>query len=270
MSPASPARPPSRLLTLAEVRALGELGAFFAGQRWLSRLPRGDGHPVLVLPGFLAADGSTWPLRWLLKRLGYDARGWGLGRNVRVDEARIGEMAALLQRIHQEAGQRVSLVGWSLGGVFARELAKHRPDVVRQVVTLGSPISGERDHTNASRLFAYLNRKGPDPFDSPRFAAIASPPPVPTTAILTRSDGIVHWRGALQQGDNAHARTENIVVRASHCGLGFNPSVMIVIADRLRLSDGHWQPFVPAPGQGWLFPPQIDTRAEATPLARGK
>lgn len=257
MNPVPPARPPGHLLALAEVRALGELGAFFAAQPWLSRLPRGDGHPVLVLPGFLAADGSTWPLRRLLKRLGYDARGWRLGRNIVVDEARIGEMEALLQRVHRQAGRRVSLVGWSLGGVFARELAKHRPDIVRQVVTLGSPISGERDHTNASRLFAYLNRRGPDPFDSPRFAAITAPPPVPTTAILTRSDGIVHWRGALQPDGGREGQVENIVVRASHCGLGFNPSVMIVIADRLQQPDGDWQPFTPSPAQRWLFPPQF-------------
>lgn len=258
MNPARPASPPSHLLTLAEVRALGELGAFFAAQPWLSRLPRGDGHPVLVLPGFLAADGSTWPLRWLLKRLGYDTHGWGLGRNVQVDEMRIGEMEALLQRIHKQSGRRVSIIGWSLGGIFGRELAKHHSGMVRQVITLGSPISGERQHTNASRLFAFLNRKVPDPFDSPRFAAIAVPPPVPTTAILSRSDGIVHWRGALQPGVGGHAPVENIVVRASHCGLGFNPGVMAVIADRLRQPEGQWRPFVPGPRQGWLFPPQID------------
>lgn len=250
-------RPPSRLLALAEVRALGEIGAHFAARRWLSRLPRGDGHPVLVLPGFLAGDRSTWVLRSLLERLGYAAQGWGMGRNVRVDDARINAAAAVLLHIHRETGQRVSLVGWSLGGVFARELAKHHPDAVRQVVTLGSPISGERNHTNARHLFAYLNRRGADPFANPRMSAIATPPSVPTTAILTRSDGIVHWHGAVQPGAIAHARTENVVVRASHCGLGFNPSVMIVIADRLRQPECTWQPFTPPPALRWLFPPQL-------------
>lgn len=252
----SEARAPSRLLFLAEVRALLELAAFFAARPWLAGLPWGDGHPVLVFPGFLAADGSTAPLRGLLRSLGYDARGWGLGRNVRTDMARFKQMEALLLRTHRESGRKVSLIGWSLGGVFARELAKLHPDAVRQVITLGSPIRDDRRFTNATRLFEFLNGKEPEPLRHGHFRTLEQAPPVPTTAIVSRSDGIVHWRGAFQPLQAGHEQCETIVVRASHCGLAVNPSVMIVLADRLHLVEGSWVPFTPAPAQRWMFPLQ--------------
>ena len=127
------ARPPHRLLALAEGRAVFELASFYATRQLLGMLPRGDGHPVLVLPGFMASDSSTRPMRRLLKDLGYDAYGWGLGRNVRVDLARVHEMERLLLDIHEKTGRKVSIVGWSLGGVFARELAKLHPDLVLEL-----------------------------------------------------------------------------------------------------------------------------------------
>jgi pimeloyl-ACP methyl ester carboxylesterase len=248
------ARPPHRLLMLAEGRAVFELGAFYATRHLLAALPGGDGHPVLVFPGFLASDNSTAPMRRLLKDLGYDVHGWGLGRNVRIDLERVQAMEALLKRIHKASGKKVSIVGWSLGGVFARELAKLHPGLVRQVISLGSPISDDRNHTNASRLFEYLNGKEPEPVKHGHFTDLDQAPPVPTTSVLTRTDGIVHWRGSVQHPDAGHARTENIEVHASHCGLGVNPSVMVVLADRLRQPEGEWAPFKPRLSQRWMFP----------------
>ncbi len=246
------ARPPHRLLAMAEGRAMFELASFYATRHLLGLLPRGDGHPVLVLPGFMASDASTRPMRRLLKDLGYDAYGWKLGRNVRVDLQRVHEMERLLLDIHQKTGRKVSIVGWSLGGVFARELAKLHPDLVRQVVTLGSPIHDDRRHTNASRLFEWLNGKEPEVVRHGRFTGLHKAPPVPTTSVLTKTDGVVHWRGSVQGPD--HAQTENIVVHASHCGLGVNPSVMVVLADRLKQPEGEWQPFAPDFTQRWMFP----------------
>lgn len=246
------ARPPHRLLAMAEGRAMFELASFYATRHLLGMLPHGDGHPVLVLPGFMASDASTRPMRRLLKDLGYDAYGWKLGRNVRVDLQRVHEMERLLLDIHGKTGRKVSIVGWSLGGVFARELAKLHPDSVRQVITLGSPIHDDRRHTNASRLFEWLNGKEPDVVRHGRFTGLHQAPPVPTTSVLTKTDGVVHWRGSVQQPD--HEQTENIVVRASHCGLGVNPSVMVVLADRLKQSEGEWQPFKPDFTQRWMFP----------------
>ncbi len=247
-------RAPSRLMLLAEGRALFELAAFYATRPLLGALPKGDGHPVLVLPGFLASDTSTAPLRRLLADLGYAAHGWELGRNLKVDSQRVRDMEALLQRIHRTSGKKVSIVGWSLGGVFARELAKMHPKAVRQVISLGSPISDDRRHTNAARLFEYLNGKEPQPLREGRFQGLGEAPPVPTTSILTKSDGIVHWRGSVQHADAGHAQTENIEVIASHVGLGVNPSVMVAIADRLRQREGEWAPFVPALAHRWMFP----------------
>ena len=247
-------RPPHPLLMLAEGRVVAELAAFYAARRWLVRLPRGDGHPVLVLPGFLASDFTTAPLRHLLRDLGYQVHGWGLGRNVRVDLARVRAMEALLQRLHQEAGRKVSLIGWSLGGLFARELAKLHPGSVRQVITLGSPIRDDRRHTSVTRLFEWLNGKEPEPIRHGHFVGLDQPPPVPCTTILSRSDGIVHWRGAVQPDGSPHC--ENVVVSGSHCGLPVNPAVIAVLADRLRQPEGTWHPFTPPPAQRWLFPQQ--------------
>ena len=248
------ARPPHRLLALAEVRSVFELAAFVALRPILRLLPKGDGHPVLVLPGFLASDSSTKPMRRLLDDLGYASYGWDLGRNLRVDLQRVHEMERLLLKIFQESGRKVSIVGWSLGGVFARELAKLHPHAVRQVISLGSPIHDDRRHTNASRLFEYINGKEPEPVKRGHFTGLDQAPLVPTTSILTRTDGIVHWRGSVQHPQADNDQIENIEVLASHVGLGVNPSVMVVLADRLKQPEGQWKPFAPRLSQRWMFP----------------
>lgn len=196
------------LLALEAPRAALEAGSLGAALPWLARAPRGDGHPVLVLPGFMASDFSTRVLRAFLRERGYTPHGWGLGRN----RGPHGELLATLRGVLREvaAGERVSLVGWSLGGIFARELAKAEPARVRSVITLGSPF-GDRE-----------------------------PPPVPTTAIYSKSDGIVHWRACREQ---PAAHTENIELVGSHCGLGFHPLALLAIADRLAQADGRWRPF---------------------------
>ncbi|HEU4821673.1 MAG TPA: alpha/beta hydrolase [Qipengyuania sp.] len=244
--------PPSRLLTLAEPgRAMGELASFYALRPLMSRLPQGDGHGVLVLPGFLAGDLSTGPLRRLLRDLGYDAVGWNLGRNVHVDEARVSAMMECLDGLFERTGRKVSLVGWSLGGVFARELAKQAPDKVRLVISLGSPITDNRRYTSARKLFEYFNGKEPEPMKAGKFRSLGDAPPVPTTSILTKSDGIVHWRGSVQHGKG---KVENIEVLASHVGLGVNPTAIYAIADRLAQLEGEWKPFKPQGLASLFFP----------------
>lgn len=251
-----PATPPNRFWTFAEGRAMFELGAFYASRPMLSGLPNGDGHAVITLPGFMASNNSTQPMRSLLSSLGYDAHGWDSGRNVRVTEALIGRLEAQLDRLYRETGRTVSLVGWSLGGVLARELAKLQPDKVRLVISLGSPISDDRNHTNASRLFEFFNGEEPEKLRGGQFTGLDVAPPVPTTSIFTKTDGIVHWRGSVQSPHKTpgNSPSENIVVYASHCGLGVNPSVMIAIADRLAQDEGDWMPFEASPMQSWMFP----------------
>ena len=251
------ARPPHRFWTLVEGRAMFELGAFYMSRPLLSTLPKGDGHAVQVLPGFMATNTSTAPMRRLLRDLGYDAHGWDSGRNIRVDNALIARLETQLARLNDASGRKVSLVGWSLGGVLARELAKLHPDRVRLVISLGSPISDDRNHTSAARLFELLNGKEPEPMKGGRFRGLDEAPPVPTTSIFTKTDGIVHWRGSVQK--RCATLTENIAVHASHCGLGVNPSVMLAMADRLAQAEGTWKPFEAPLMFKWMFP---GTRAD--------
>ncbi|MFZ1741909.1 MAG: alpha/beta hydrolase [Pontixanthobacter sp.] len=249
------ARPPHRMLMLAEpARAIAELASFFALRPAMRTLPKGDGHGVLVLPGFMASDSSTRPMRSLLSNLGYETAGWNLGRNVRVDNNRVEAMMKCVEHLHGRTEGKISIVGWSLGGVFARELAKLAPEKVRMVISLGSPISDDRGHTNAARLFEFLNGKEPEPVKAGQFTGLDQAPPVPTTSILTKTDGVVHWRGSVQQPGTADAHSENIEVLASHCGLGVNPTVMLAIADRLAQPEGQWKPFEPRGLSSFLFP----------------
>jgi pimeloyl-ACP methyl ester carboxylesterase len=133
----------------------------------------------------------------------------------------------------------VTLIGWSLGGIFARETAKLEPESVRSVISMGSPVSGATDLTNAGDLFKSLNGS-PSDRNSDRFERLGDAPPVPTTSIFSKTDGIVAWEASIQAD---RYETENIIVPASHLGLGFNPLVMYVLADRLRQAEGNWQPF---------------------------
>ena len=248
-------KPPNRIWTLSEGRAMFELASFYAARPFMSGLPQGDGHSVMTLPGFMATNSSTIPMRGLLRSLGYDAHGWDSGRNVRVNEELITKLEAQLDRLFEESGRKVSLIGWSLGGVLARELAKLQPDKVRLVMSLGSPITDDRAHTNAARLFKFFNGDEPERVRNGQFRGLDIAPPVPTTSILTKTDGVVHWRGSVQDPAKTNGfPSENIRVFASHCGLGVNPSVMIAIADRLAQAEGEWAPFSPSPGQQIFFP----------------
>ncbi|MDM0111899.1 alpha/beta hydrolase [Variovorax sp. J22R133] len=235
---AKPLAPPSRLLLLAEWRALWEAGAAIACWPLLQLAPRGDGHPVLVLPGLVASDGSTRLLRRYLKGRGYDAHGWGQGRNLGPREGVEDGLFAKLESMHAESGRKVTVVGWSLGGVYARLIAARRPDLVRSVVTLGSPFTGTGRATNAWRLYEGVSGQSAE---DPRYVADVTPTPrVPTTSIFSRTDGVVAWRCSLEKPG---PHSENIEVIASHMGLGAHPAVFYALADRLAQPEGQWKPF---------------------------
>lgn len=234
--------PPHPLLALTEAhRVVIEAASLTLAGRFLDRAPRGDGHPVMLLPGFLGSDGYTASLRRYLARLGYAVHGWGLGRNLGPRE---GVLTGLLERI-EFLGDRydspVSLVGHSLGGIFARELAREVPARVRQVISLGSPF-GEGRWTGSypSRLFSSLNPPEEIPVAEDM---LPNAPPVPTTAIYSRGDGIVNWRTARQHPEFGHTHTQSIEVRGSHCGMTLNPSVWFLLAERLSQPADAWQPF---------------------------
>src|SRR3954468_10806565 len=232
--------PPSRTLMLLEGRALHELGAFLGALPLLSLAPKGDGHPVLVLPGLVASDVSTRPLRTFLKTRGYAVSGWRLGRNLGLRDGVQDAMVDLVHELNDTHGRTVSLVGWSLGGLYARQLAKMMPERVRQVITLGSPFAAGPKATNAWRVYEWASGQRSDEVD-PRFGGeLAVPPPVPTTAIFSRTDGVCAWQGCMEKSG---AETESIEVESSHCGMGHHPAVVYAVADRLAQKEGQWRPF---------------------------
>ena len=247
-----PTTPPSLLLQLGECLAGMEALAFTAASPWFSTLPRGDGQPVLVLPGFLGDDASTLALRAVLRTLGYPTYGWELGRNHGPTDTVLDGMEDRLVRIAERHGRTVSVVGWSLGGIYARELARDHPEAVRQVVTLGSPFRlRPEDRTTASAITDRLNhtwrkdalRMAMDEAEKPCL-------PVPSTAIYTRADGVVRWQLCIDEICDEH---ENIEVRATHIGLGFNPAVVLAVADRIAQREGEWRPFRrPLLWRGWF------------------
>ncbi len=217
-----------------------ELWSHYISRAFTNQLPTGDGHVVVVLPGFLASDLSTAPLRQVLSKLGYAAHGWGLGRNLTYNETRENALNELLVRAYDRQKRPVSLIGWSLGGLFARELAKRHPDMVRFVISLGSPFTGDLHATNARELFSAINGE-PETAQPEVLAQLHVAPPQPFTSIFTKSDGIVPWQMSVQGGDAG--QFENIQIPASHLGIGVNPLAIQVIADRLAQAEGAWQPF---------------------------
>lgn len=221
-----------------EMRAPWELGIALASYPFMRSAPRGDSHPVLVFPGLAAGDITTLVIRRFLKDLGYPAFAWEQGLNF---GPRPGVLEACMERITQlraEHGRPVSLVGWSLGGVYARELAKIMPDDVRQVITLGSPFTGSPRATNAWRVYQMVS--GEREIDEARFASLRETPTVPTTSIFSRTDGVVAWQCSVEEETST---SENIEVHASHVGMGANPLALYAIADRLAQPEGKWERF---------------------------
>ena len=235
---------PSWLLALLEApRALSEASSLLPARGFLQGLQPGDGHAVMTLPGFLASDRSTRVLRRYLAHWGYDAHRWDLGRNFGLLRDRDFETALdqRLEAIEALSGGKVSLVGWSLGGLLARELARRHPSRVRNVITLGSPL-GDPKATNAWRLYEMLSGYSiSDREIRARVARFREPVPgVPTTAIYSKTDAVVSWKIAKLP---AAEGVESIAVQGSHFGMGFNPVVLYLVADRLRQADGEWRPF---------------------------
>jgi pimeloyl-ACP methyl ester carboxylesterase len=220
------AAPRSRSL-LREVRMARELPRLLLGSPRLASAPRGNGDPVLLVPGIGSDDWATAPLRAYLRRLGHDARGWGLGRNHGDVEPLVTDVANVVASWHASAGRPVHLVGWSLGGVVAREVARAHPDRVAQVISYGTPVVGGPVYTVAARRYsrqtiAHILRIVEE--------ANRTPIPVPLTSIYSRADGVVAWRASI---DTLHPHTRHVEVRSTHTGLGLDPDVWLAVAHRL-------------------------------------
>lgn len=254
--------PPTWMAAL-EARVVGERLQLATMRPALRHLRKGDGHPVIVFPGFTAGDQSTQALRDVLKDLGYRTYGWGSGVNIGPTPAILEGLVRRLDRAYNRSGQTVSLIGWSLGGLYARELARAYPHRVRSVMTLGSPIQMTgADRSGASRMWEAMKR-----YHSPHFVRDEREGrkphlQVPATSIYSRTDGVVTWQASLIRKSDI---SENIRVYGSHCGLAYNTSVIYAIADRLAQPAGEWKPFRPPWYLRGVYPPAANLDVERLP-----
>lgn len=233
-------RRPSALWMLAEGRSLFEALTLIPTSPMLLSAPKGDGHPVIVIPPFGAGDGFTTVVRAYLSTRGYDSHRWdrheilGLHQLVTVAVRRLRE-------VFEDGGeQKVSLVGHSLGGIYAREIARAAPEMVRSVITVGSPFAGNLKANYVWPMYEQATGTRVDSIPTSFLQRMNEPPPVPSTAMFSRTDGVASWWCCV---DEARPEAENIEVPGSHIGLLHNPLVFYVIADRLAQPEGDWQPF---------------------------
>jgi pimeloyl-ACP methyl ester carboxylesterase len=196
-------------------------------------LPRGDGHPVVIFPGLASNQNSIAPLKEFCRKLGYAAYDWGLGVNTGPQgdlDIWIDQLARHVREVTAIHGKQISLVGWSLGGIYAREVAKELGGHARQVITIGTPFGGSAAQNNLAWIFGstsgWSSVKGKE-----LMARLRRAPEVPTVSIFSRSDGLIAWQACLHDGDQA--QTEDIEVDGSHFGMGWNPEVLAIVAERL-------------------------------------
>ena len=250
-----PGRPPPLALLLAEApRAALEFGSLAALWPLLAAAPRGDGHPVLVLPGLLNTDVYTFVLRNFLRARGHAACAWEAGRNWGRWQALETIVLPAIERLHAEHGRKVSLVGASMGGLYARAAARRAPDLVRAVVTFSSPVRAPRQASWVTPLYEMVSGEPAD--------ALAAPhAPVPCTSVFSRSDGLGDWRPVLLPPG---PMLENVEVVSTHLGMAWHPAVLYLTADRLAQPEGRWQPFTPPAWARLLYPAPAAAAAAAS------
>ena len=226
------------------LRALLEWFSTFIFHLFKRYKKNGDGHPVLVIPGFMGSGFSTKLLRKFINKIGYRAYDWGLDRNL-ANFADVEFLELKIDELFAKHGKKVTLIGWSLGGVYARQMAKAKKEKIRQVITMGSPFNGANKPNNARWLYDRVKaREGTPEIDQETLADLPCPAPVPTTAIYSKEDGVIPWQVCMEQvEDDIH---QNILIHGSHLGFGVNPSVFYIIADRLLLHRENWQRFRPS------------------------
>ena len=225
------ARPSLTLLGTEPLRAAVEYARLRL--RALPPAPPGNGRPVVLFPG-LGSDGlALAPLRDYCNSLGYHAMDWQKGRNIGPDgdlEQWLDALADHTRELISPFRKRATLIGWSLGGLYARELAKRMGPRVRQVITLGTPFNWTQDHTNVAWLMRLL--KGESAEISPALGArLREPPSVPTVSVYSRGDGVVAWQSCRHGRPLRHV--QDFEVEGSHLGMGWNPEVLRVVGDSL-------------------------------------
>ncbi|MFZ4760074.1 MAG: alpha/beta hydrolase, partial [Burkholderiaceae bacterium] len=196
-------------------------------------------------------------LKLFLENRGYEVQTWGFGRNVGFSNRHATALEQKIRYMHYKSGRRVSIVGWSLGGMFAMYGAHEAPECIRSVITLGSPVSSDPQHSDSPALVKALYRLVAHPMGPVAHAAhldarvLRQPPPMPVSCLYSETDGVVPPHEATIDGDPA--RHENIRVPGSHVGLGFNPLVLWIVAERLSQPEDGWRPFDPTGLPGQLY-----------------
>jgi pimeloyl-ACP methyl ester carboxylesterase len=250
---------PKALHQALEWRAFLELACLPWWTPVLASAPKGDGHPVLLLPGFMGSETTLFALEWYLRSRGYAVETWGLGRNVGFHAKHAQALEQKIRFLHHKSGRKVSLVGWSLGGLFALYGAHQASECVRNVVTLGSPISVDPEGSASPPLIKAMYRLIAHPMGpvahtmQPRAKKLRNHEwlPLPLSCLYSLSDGVVPPQEATVHGNpRLH---ENVRVPGSHIGLGFNPVVLWIVAERLAQPEGQWQPFRPQGPVGWTY-----------------
>ncbi len=248
-TPARSGKPPRTLYTLLEARGLLEMAMLPVWLPLLQATPRGDGHTVLLVPGFTAGDSTLIGLRAFLQSRGYNVATWGLGQNTGFKLKFSQALEQKVRYLHHRTDRKVSIVGWSLGGVYGYFAAHSAPECVRTVVSLGSPMRFSVERLQVPLVVSALYRYFAHPMgavahlSNVRAKVLRSPPPMPSTCVYSSTDGVVPADSA--QLDDSVGQHENIWVPGSHLGLGFNPAVMWVLADRLSQPEDDWQRFSP-------------------------
>ena len=233
---------------LMELRAPLEALSLLPTFPLLRLAPKGQGQPVMIIPGFLATDNSTYVLRRYLKRQGFNVYGWDLGRNPGLRDEIYRKLEEKVIELYGQHQEKISLVGWSLGGLYARILAHRLPEYVRQVVTLGSPFNlahpkSASEVEVSGPILRIYERLNPNAFTDELMNGEPIweiPPPVPSTSIYSESDGIAAWRYCV---DPINPQTENLRISGSHTGMTHNPMIYYAVAERLSQPARHWKPF---------------------------
>ena len=195
----------------------------------LARAPRGDGGPVVDVPGWQAPEATMAPLRGYLRWLGHDARGWGRGVNLGDPERNARALVGTVRAVHEETGRRVALVGWSLGGVVAREVARQAPDAVRRVVTYGTPVVGGPTYTVGAASFGAAEGRRV----TARIRERERSDPDPGARSPRSTPGATPWSSWPASIDRWTPDVRHVEVTSTHLGLGIDPDVWRVVADQL-------------------------------------
>ena len=220
---------PSFLTLAGEGLTPLELTRLVAAWPALARQQRGSGEPVIVLPGLATSNASTVLMRNYLSWLGYSVHGWTLGRNGGNVRELLPPVVEQIKQLKAQSGLKVSVIGWSLGGVIAREAARQSPENVRQVVTMGSPVVGGPKYTSFGGIYA-ARGADLDAIEETIATRESRPISVPITAIYSKRDGIVGWQASI---DNHNSQVDHREVKATHLGLGISPDVFKILAEKL-------------------------------------